>query len=105
MYKTTFEDYAHGEFDSDENSDGHIGDFEEATNEASKWPEELCGAQQALHRNRYDAKRPEMVRTGNEFVGFFFSLRSPRRVLRASSKQPSLDTFCVDPLDGVQLGV
>ena len=70
--RRSFEDYAHGEFDSDENPDGHIGDFDEATHEASKWPVELCGAQQALPRNRYDAKRPEMVRTVNVFDRGFF---------------------------------
>ena len=59
MYKTFFEDDAHGEFVSDENSDGHIGKFDEATHEASKWPEELCGAQQVVPRNRYALKWSE----------------------------------------------
>ena len=59
MYQTTFEDYAHGEFVSDENSDGHIGNFDEATHEASKWLEELCGAQQVVPRNRYALKWSE----------------------------------------------
>ena len=73
MYKTFFEDYAHDEFESDGNSNGHIGNLDEATHEASKWLEELCGAQKARPRHRYDAKPPEMVRTGREFVRGFFS--------------------------------
>ena len=38
MYQVNFEDYAHGEFVSDENSEGHIVEFDVGTHDGSDRP-------------------------------------------------------------------
>ena len=74
----------------DENSEGHIGEFDVDTHEASDWPEELCGARQVQSFNRCGVKRPEMVRTANEF-DCGFSVRPSER-FNSLNLSPILDT-------------